>query len=110
MQTEARIQQECFLWFHNNHPHLRGLLFQVNNNSNDKVKGAIQKALGRVAGVSDMIFLSPKNGAVMLEFKTPTGKQSKNQKIWEKKVKEFNYSYYLVNSLELFKTIIISQL
>lgn len=33
MQSEARIQQECVVWFWNKYPEYRGLLFEVNNNS-----------------------------------------------------------------------------
>lgn len=56
-QSEAAFQQECVIWFHNTYPNLRGLLFMVNNNSSSKREGAFKKALGLVAGVSDLIFL-----------------------------------------------------
>jgi hypothetical protein len=63
------------------------------------------KATGVVAGVSDMIIISPKK-IIFIEVKTETGKQSPDQKDFEQKVKSMGYDYFLVRSLDQFKAII----
>ena len=65
--SEFKIQAECFQWHWNNFPDQRGRLFTVNNNAPSAYAGSVMKAMGVVAGVSDMIWLSSK-GAVFLEF------------------------------------------
>ena len=74
--------------YHDNYPaDQRGRLFTVNNNAPSAYAGSVMKAMGVVAGVSDMIYLSAA-GAVFLEFKDPKGKQSLSQKWWRGVVQE----------------------
>ena len=103
--TEARIQQECYMWFHNTYPALRGLLCYNLNNSKNKIDGSINKSLGLQPGRSDMV-LYIKGKAIMLEFKTPTGVQSKKQKEWEMVIKREGFEYHIIRSLEEFKYIV----
>lgn len=35
--TEARLQQECYIWFHNTYPNLRGLYFKIKNEGNSGI-------------------------------------------------------------------------
>jgi hypothetical protein len=102
--TELRIMQECFTWFWNTYPHLRGLFFRIKNEGTNRISGAVGKATGIVPGVSDMILLC-KGTAVFIEFKTPEGKQSKSQKDWQNTVGWNGYAYYLVRSLKEFQTL-----
>lgn len=100
--TEQRIQQDCYMWFHNTYPHLRGLFFRIKNEGTNKISGAIGKGTGIVPGVSDMILLEGER-TVLVEFKTPNGKQSPLQKYWQTVVEKRGYSYHLIHSLEEFK-------
>lgn len=106
MQSELRLQENCYLWFHNNYPSLRGLFFKIKNEGHNRITGAIDKATGLVPGVADMCFLVPYARPIFLEFKTEKGRQSPNQKNWEAKVKEAGYMYFVIRSFDQFKQII----
>jgi hypothetical protein len=101
-QSEARLQQECFMWFHNTYPHLRGLFFRIKNEDHNPITGARNKATGVIPGVSDSCFLA-KTGAKFIEFKIPGGRQSKDQKEWSSKIIEACFDYFIVYSLDEFK-------
>lgn len=105
-KSEDRIQQECFMWFNNTYPHLRGCLFSVpNGGARSSQEGKLLKATGLWPGVSDLLFML--NGVTTcIEMKTPTGTQSTNQKIWAKQIRGVGFKYYIVRSTEEFKTII----
>ena len=108
MGEEDRIQQECYMWFHNNLRHLRGLLFSIpNGGKRDPITAKILKSTGLVPGVSDMMFIFDSK-AYCLECKTENGRQSNVQKIWEYNVTGgFGKAYYKIfRNLEEFKVII----
>lgn len=104
-KTELRIQQDCFMWFHNAYPHLRGLFFRIKNENTNRISGAIGKATGIIPGVADSCLLIPHIRACFIEFKTPTGRQSKTQNEWADKVKAEGHLYYIVRSLDEFKNL-----
>lgn len=105
MQSEIKLQSECFILHWNNYPSERGLLCYNLNNSANKIQGNQNKALGLIKGRSDMVYY--KTGkAIMLEFKTETGKQSKEQKEWQLLVESQGFEYHIIRSLEDFKKII----
>lgn len=63
--------------------------------------------LGVVPGVSDLLFIY--GGTVYcIEMKTPTGYQSEDQKTWQKQVNKQKVPYYIIRSLDEFKTLIKS--
>ena len=102
--TEAQLQQSIIIWFRNNYQmHGKGLIFSVANESTYKNKTF--KNTGTMAGVSDLIVVLP-NKTIFVELKTETGIQSDKQKLFESKIKELNQEYYLIRSLEQFKTIL----
>jgi hypothetical protein len=102
--TEARLMQECYIFFHNNYPQYRGLLFRIVNESTSRITGARNKATGTVPGVSDMILLLPDSGGpIALEFKTAIGTQSETQSNWQRTIEKQGYRYYIIRSLEGFK-------
>lgn len=103
--TEARLQQECYIYFNNTYPHLRGLFFKIKNEGTNKITGARDKATGLVAGVADSCLLINKT-AVFIEFKTETGKKSQAQKEWEKIINEAGYQYFIIRSIDQFKELI----
>lgn len=104
--SEDRLQQECFLWFNNEYPKLRGLLFHVPNGGHRNAReGAKFKTMGVIKGVSDLIFLY-RGMSWLLELKTEIGFQSQNQLDWEDKVKEQGFEYYVIRSVKEFQVII----
>jgi hypothetical protein len=101
-QSESRLQSECYLHFWNSNPALRKRLFCVHNNPKDKRDGAILKALGMVAGVSDMIYLRDNLPPLCLEFKTSIGTQQPEQKEWQRVAESTGATYLLIRSMEDF--------
>lgn len=99
---EFKLQAQCFRYHWNERPQERGRLFTVNNNSGGKFEGAIMKAMGVVAGVADMMYLSDA-GLIALEFKTPTGRQSPAQKEWQAVIEAAGYRYVIIRTFQEFK-------
>ena len=99
---EHRIQCSCVRWFNLKHRKLKGKLFAVPNGcKRDALTGAKLKAEGVVAGVADLILLVPNRfyGALLVEMKTLTGRQSKSQKDWEQIItSEGDYKYVVCHS------------
>lgn len=103
---EHRIQAACVRWFRLKYPHLFARLFAVpNGGRRDGVTGARLKAEGVLAGVADLILLVPNAGyhALLIEMKTPKGRQSESQKAWQQEVcAEGEYKYVVCRSLDDF--------
>ena len=104
-KDEARIQQDCYVWFHNSFPELRGLLCYNLNNSKNMVDGALNKSKGLVKGRSDMEF-NYMGVTTFIELKTPNGFQSQEQKEWQKKIELQGFKYHIVRNLEEFQKVI----
>ena len=103
--SEDRLQQECYLWFHNKYPQYRGLLNYNLNNSANVLQGKKNKSMGLQKGRSDLV-LYFKGKAYMLEMKTPSGYQSEKQKIWQKTIQEQGFKYYIIrNRIQFMNTI-----
>ena len=102
--TEAQLQQNIIIWYRNNYQmHGKGLIFSVANESTYKNKTF--KATGTMAGVSDLIVVTPTK-TIFVELKTETGVQSEKQKDFQKAIENLNHEYYLIRNLEQFKTIL----
>lgn len=101
---EARIQTEFFnqvpLFF----PTLPDrLLFAVpNGGSRHKIEAANMKRQGVKRGVADVILQVPKKGyaSLCLEFKTLTGRQSDEQKEYQRQVEMAGSKYVVVRSVQ----------
>lgn len=106
MNTEARLQHDCFTWHWNAFPHERGRLWMQYNNPKNARHGAVLKGMGLVAGVSDMAYLKPDGRTAFVEFKEPAGRQSLAQKQWQQTVTALGAEYRIVTSLEQFQKII----
>ncbi len=104
--TEARLQSDCFMWHWNTRPNERGLLFMVHNSPKNAIDGARLKAMGMVAGVSDMIYLRDGLPPLCIELKLPDGIQSKAQKEWQKVVESVGCEYVIIRSLSEFQDLI----
>lgn len=110
--TEARIQTECVVWFWNYYPQYRRLLFHVENENSrpdgNAIQGAMRKAMGVVAGVSDLILLVPsgKFHGLCIEMKDKDGQQRKEQREWQVLVEAQGYRYEICRSKAQFEEII----
>ena len=104
MKTEDRMLADFHEWAWNNFPHLRGLCFHpLNEQIGGAFQGALNKAKGVVAGVSDYVCLvvgTRGEPFLCLEFKTETGTQSPKQKDFEAKVLSQGGVYWVVRSTE----------
>lgn len=103
--SENQIQHSCVEWFRNQYPKLSWMLFAVPNGGlRDKKTASIMKYEGVISGVSDLILLIPKKGyaSLCIEMKTPSGRQSENQKIWQSEAEKFRNKYVLCRSLDEF--------
>lgn len=107
---EHNLQVACVNWFRYQYPIVGKMLIAVGNGGKrDAITGAMLKAEGVLAGVSDLILLIPNNRyhGLLIEMKTKTGRQSAAQKDWQQEVEKLNYyKYVVVRSLEEFMNII----
>lgn len=108
--SELKLQSECYIWFHNTYPEHRGRLYCVNNNSENAIKGALNKAIGVIKGVSDMHFILPEGRILFIEMKLPGTYQSPDQKKWQAKVESLGHRYVIARTLQEFKEIILENL
>ena len=121
---ESNLQIQCARWFRGEYPELAMLLTHpINegsgNTSRDRMRQGIHKAEGTKAGVPDLLFfmkaeynkpmpdysmewILPYNG-LGIEFKTAKGKQSQEQKDFQKMFEAAGYKYIIVRSLEEFQ-------
>ena len=107
---ESKLQQQCVAWFRLQYPEFAMLLTHPANEGNgNRISGAIHKAEGTVAGVSDLLFFLPSGAygeicyGLGIELKTKTGRQSPAQKKFSKFFVAAGYYYVIVRSLEEFK-------
>lgn len=121
-KSEARIAQDCYMWFQKEFPQYRRLYNLNLNNSglhldkehklhrdaellNIRVANS-NKAQGLQAGRSDAVLYFNKV-AYHIEFKTSTGTQGVKQKSWEECILQQGFEYYIIRSLEEFKQLIL---
>ena len=104
--SEARLQQECFMWHWNNRPAERGRLWMNYNNAKNRNHGAILRGMGMLAGVADMTYLRTDGRPVFIELKVDGNGQSPKQKAWEQVVSACNAFYHLATTQEGFEQII----
>jgi hypothetical protein len=102
MNSESKIQSDCFLWHWNNYPKQRGMLYMIFNNPKSGMQGANLKSMGLLQGVADMEYKKPDGTTLHLECKTDTGKQSDYQKWFEAVVKQLGNEYAVYRNLEEF--------
>lgn len=105
MTIEDRLQAGCVTWFRLQYPKFQKLLFAVpNGGSRNKIEAAKLKATGTTPGVADLIFLYPSGPYPFLciEMKISTGRQSPEQKDFQKQVQEAGGKYDICRSLEQF--------
>lgn len=106
MDSELQLQSKSFTHLWNNYPELRGRVFTINNNSENRIKGSINKALGVIAGVSDMVMLI-RNTVIWIEWKVESGRQSKQQIEFQKLVESLGMEYHIVRTQEEFIDLVL---
>ena len=102
---ESQLQQNCIYWFKLQYPKLSKLLFAIPNGSKrDKKTAAILKAEGVVSGVSDLILLVPCKGhsSLCIEMKHGKGRQTENQKEWQKSAELAGNKYIICRTVAEF--------
>lgn len=103
---EHKLQAACVRWYRLQYPKMKHNLFAVPNGSKrDVIIGAKLKEEGVLAGVADLILLKSNRfyGALLIEMKTPEGRQSDTQKEWQQKITDDGFKYVIVRSLEDFQ-------
>lgn len=103
---EHKLQAACVRWYRLQYPKMKHNLFAVPNGSKrDVIIGAKLKEEGVLSGVSDLILLKSNRfyGALLIEMKTPEGRQSDTQKEWQQKITNDGFKYVIIRSLEDFQ-------
>lgn len=119
---ESEIQQSCVRWFRYQYPQYAKQLIAVPNAAKRTTKvvcsklgskvicvgGKRAKDEGLVAGVADMLLLLSRGeyGSLCLEFKTEKGRQSTEQREWQKSTEEAGNKYCLIRCFDDFKNIV----
>lgn len=121
---ESNLQKQCVAWFRAQYPQFAMLMTHPINEGgkNTRASGAIHKGEGTVAGVPDLLFFLPSYmqtkdtmdrpiwteiHGLGIEMKTSTGKQSPEQKKFQKMFEAAGYSYHIVKSFEEFRLLVI---
>ena len=110
---EAQLQSACIKWFRYQFPKLEKILIAVpNGGSRNMIEAANLKLQGVVAGCSDLLLLTPKNGfgCLCIEMKTDIGKQSKTQSEWQIEAEKSGNKYVVCRSFDQFRKEIINYL
>lgn len=98
--TEDQIQAKIIIYYRNQ---FKGLIFSCPNGGTRNVLEAKKlKATGLLAGVADLIILKPNAETIFVEVKIEKGVQREVQRIFEHKVTQMGFKYYLVRSFEEF--------
>jgi hypothetical protein len=104
--NEHHLQRACVEWFRWQYRRIAPLLVAVPNGGHrSKAQAGKLKAEGVVPGVADLILFVPNtvSHALLIEMKTPTGRQSPNQAAWQKAVSEQGYHYAVVRNFSDFQ-------
>ena len=105
---EHEVQRNCVNWFRAEFPDHALMLFAVpNGGGRSRTEGAILKAEGVTAGVSDLILLEARGGfgALCIEMKTRSKRsgQSDKQREWQAAAEAAGNRYVVARSLLAFQ-------
>ena len=102
---EDHIQEVCVNWFRLRYREPKYLIYAIPNGGNRNLREAARlKKTGVRNGVADLQVLA-KNKTFYIEMKTETGKQSPEQKEFEKIVVDLGFNYYLCRSFDDFSKV-----
>lgn len=104
---ESDIQQQCLQWFALQYREIwgTGLLFHIPNEGIRLGRmGSRMKREGVRRGVADLCLAIPRHGygALYIEMKRPGGRQSPEQRAWQKNAEKYGNKYVICHSLEEF--------
>ena len=101
--AESQLQISCIKWFRYQFPDK--IIFAIPNGGKRNIREAVRfKREGVKAGIADLILLRPnktKHG-LCIELKTKIGKQSPEQKEFQKQTEFWNYQYKVCRNLDEF--------
>lgn len=98
--TEDQIQAKIIIHYRNQ---FKGLIFSVpNGGTRNIIEAKKLKATGLLSGVADLIILKPNAECIFIEVKTTIGRQSEVQRIFQEKVTQMGFKYYLVRTFDEF--------
>jgi hypothetical protein len=101
--SEDRLQADCYQWFHNTYPDLRGLLWHVPNGGVRNASEANKlKAMGVVPGVADLHFFY-KGNLNIFELKTEKGRLSPAQELWLAKIEYQGATVSIIRDFDSFQ-------
>ena len=104
---ESKLQIACVKWFDRNIDKTQAFLYAVPNGGYRKpLEAKIMKAEGTRAGVSDLVLCISGGTTVYIEMKDGNKDQLDSQKVFEKKIKDLGFNYYIARNKEQFKAII----
>ena len=111
--TEARLQQNCLLWLNRHYRQEERWFHSIPNGTNtDLITAARQKATGLKSGVSDTFLPEPRGSyhGLYIEFKTPAGVLSQNQKDFIWAMRHRSYCCVVVDNQPDFESLITDYL
>jgi hypothetical protein len=110
---EDKLQKACVKWFDYAYPKYRLTLHHSpNGGKRNSIEAAKFKQMGVRAGFPDLILLIPNKFYPFcgVELKTKTGRQSENQKAYQKEFESIGAKYVVVRSLDEFIEVVTDYL
>lgn len=114
-QSESRLQTACVKWFRAEYPKYKRLLFAIPNgvrlHGTEKERMITWNRLakeGAVAGAADLFLAVPAHGTpgLFIEMKTPQGRQSEKQQLFEKDAVKAGYGYAIPRTEKEFRQVV----
>lgn len=105
ISTEDYLQNQCWIWFTNNHRD-KGLFVAIPNDESNPVQSKRKRLTGRFKGAADVVLILNQGRVVWVEFKLPKGRQSEAQIRFESLVTELGHQYHVCRSIEQFKELV----
>src|SRR6056297_1637998 len=109
--TEQQLQHSIVMWFSQQYPQYRGLLFEINNDTQAMKQAMKRRAMGMIAGASDLGLINPWNGQFIgIELKAPGSRHKldhiKQQVEWGQKLIDAGGIYLMSSEIETIKMFI----
>lgn len=107
--SESKLQISCVKWFRYQYPELRFLFYHTpNGRMRTASEARILKLEGVVSGVADLTLLVPAKNyhGLFIEIKTPKGRQTPSQKMFQLQVEKQGYKYAICKTLEDFMYVV----
>jgi hypothetical protein len=106
IHREAELQSACVRYFRLRWPKLSGVFFAIpNGGSRNPIEARNMKVQGTLAGVADLLLLKSSNGygALCIEMKSESGRQSQSQKEFQSAAQQAGNRYVVIRTFEEFR-------